>query len=85
MRSLEKIMPKLVWMVLQDGRSVVAGCGNATREDLATAITAPDVTLTLTSDDGVDRIAGADVRDFIVFDSRSPIPSASAIYRLLNV
>lgn len=85
MPSLDKIMPKLVWMVLQDGRSVVAGCGAATHEELTSAIAAPGVTLTLTSDDAVDRIAAAEVRDFVVFDARSPIPSASAIYRLVHV
>jgi hypothetical protein len=79
------LMPRLVWFVLHDGRSVVAGCGSETRDSLADAIAAPGKTITLTSDDSVEHIPGSAVRDFILFDSRAKVPSSAAIYRLVQV
>jgi hypothetical protein len=79
------LMPRLVWMVLKDGRSVVAGCGLTTREGLELALAKPDHTLTFTSDDRVDILPTSAVRDFVLFDARSSVPAASAIYRLVNV
>lgn len=78
-------MPRLVWFVLNDGRSVVAGCGSATRDALSSALAEPDRMLTLTSDDAVEHIPSGYVRDFVVFDSKSPVPPASSIYRLVHV
>lgn len=78
-------MPRLVWMVLDDGRSVVAGCGAETREGFERAMAQPDHMLTLTSDDRVDVLPSRNVRDFIVCDTRSTVPAASAIYRLVHV
>jgi hypothetical protein len=78
-------MPRLVWLVLKDGRSVVGGCGTTTREGFERALAEPDRTLTLTSDDRVDLLPSRDVRDFVLFDARSSVPSASAIYRLVHV
>ncbi|MGZ5476800.1 MAG: hypothetical protein ACXW29_11415 [Thermoanaerobaculia bacterium] len=78
-------MTRLAWFVLNDGRSFVAGCGAATRDSLASAIAEPGTTITFTSDDAVEHIPGSDVRDFVVFDSRTAVPSAAAIYRLVQV
>lgn len=78
-------MPRLVWMVLNDGRSVVAGCGSTTREGLELAMAQPDHVLTFTSDDRVDVLPTSAVRDFVVFDARSSVPAASSIYRLVHV
>ena len=78
-------MPRIVWLVLTDGRSVVAGCGSTTREGLERALAEPDHKLTLTSDDRVDVLPTSSVRDFVLFDARSSVPSASAIYRLVHV
>lgn len=78
-------MPRLVWFVLNDGRSVVAGCGSATKETLSRALSDEQSTLTLTSDDAVERIPAAAVRDFVLFDSRSSVPPATAIYRLAQI
>ncbi len=78
-------MPRLVWLVLKDGRSVVGGCGATTREGFERALAEPDRTITLTSDDRVDLLPSREVRDFILFDARSTVPSASAIYRLVHV
>ena len=78
-------MPRLVWMVLHDGRSVVAGCGTTTREGLERALAEPDHLLTFTSDDRVDVLPTSSVRDFVVFDARSKVPAASSIYRLVHV
>jgi len=78
-------MTRLVWFVLTDGRSVVAGCGSATRDSIASAIAAPGTTITLTSDDAVERIPGTAVREFVLFDSRASVPASSAIYRLVHV
>lgn len=78
-------MPRLVWMVLKDGRSVVAGCGSTTREGLELAMAQPDHVLTFTSDDRVDVLPTSAVRDFVVFDARSSVPAASSIYRLVHV
>jgi hypothetical protein len=78
-------MPRLVWFVLNDGRSVVAGCGTATKASVEDALAQPENTLTFTSDDHVDRIASSAVRDFVMFDARSTVPPASAIYRYVQV
>jgi hypothetical protein len=78
-------MPRLVWFVLNDGRSVVAGCGSATRDKLASALKRPEAMLTLTSDDSVEHIPGGYVRDFVLFDAKSPVPAATSIYRLMHV
>lgn len=78
-------MPRLVWLVLNDGRSVIAGCGSTTREGLELALARPDHTLTFTSDDRVDFLPTSAVRDFVLFDARSSVPSASSIYRLVHV
>jgi len=72
-------------MVLKDGRSVVGGCGTTTRESLERALAEPGRTITLTSDDRVDLLASGEVRDFVLFDARSSVPSASAIYRFVHV
>jgi len=79
------LMPRLVWMVLKDGRSFVAGCGTTTREGLELALAQPDHTLTFTSDDRVDVLPTSAVRDFVLFDARSNVPPASSIYRLVHV
>ena len=78
-------MPRIVWLVLTDGRSVVAGCGTTTREGFERALAEPDHTLTLTSDDRVDLLPASAVRDFVLFDACSSVPIASAIYRLVHV
>jgi hypothetical protein len=78
-------MPRLVWLVLNDGRSVIAGCGSTTREGLEIALAKPNHTLTFTSDDRVDVLPASAVRDFVIFDARSRVPSASSIYRLVHV
>ena len=78
-------MPRLVWFVLNDGRSVVAGCGTATKDTLEDALAQPENTLILTSDDHVDHIPSSSVRDFVMFDARSTVPAASAIYRYVQV
>jgi hypothetical protein len=71
---------RLVWFVLNDGRSVVAGCGSATRDSLADAIAAPGKTITVASEDGEEHIPGSAVRDFVLFElpirSRRITPSA---------
>ncbi|MDP9191268.1 MAG: hypothetical protein M3P06_06150 [Acidobacteriota bacterium] len=79
------LMPRLVWMVLNDGRSVVAGCGSTTREGLELALAKPDHTLMFTSDDRVDVLPTSAVRDFVLFDARSSVPAASSIYRIVHV
>jgi len=78
-------MTRLVWLVLKDGRSVVAGCGSATKDALKNALAEPDRTLTLTSDDAVEHIPSASVRDFTLYESKSKIPAATSIYRFVNV
>ena len=76
-------MARLVWFVLKDGRSVIAGCDFATRDSLASAIAVPGRTITIASDDGVQQIPGSAIREFVVFDSRSAVLQSSAICRLL--
>jgi hypothetical protein len=79
------VMPRLIWLVLNDGRSVVAGCGSATQETMASALAQPDKTLTLTSDDAVEHIPSSFIRRFVLFEAKSLIPPASAIYRIVQV
>ena len=78
-------MPRLVWLVLNDGRSVVAGCGSTTKETMASALAEPDKTLTFTSDDSVEHIPSTFVRDFVLFEAKSRIPPATAIYRIVQM
>jgi len=78
-------MPRIVWFVLNDGTSVVAGCGSATRDSFVRALQQPESMLTLTSDDNVEQIPIAAVRDFVVFDAKATVPAATAIYRLVHV
>jgi hypothetical protein len=72
-------------MVLNDGRSVVAGCGATTTDALDEVFAERKTMLVLTSDDGVEHIASAAVRNYVVFDSKSQIPPATSIYRLVHV
>jgi diaminopimelate decarboxylase len=83
--DIERDMPRLVWMVLNDGRSVVAGCGTTATTVLDEVFEKRDSMLVLTSDDGVENIASAAVRNYVVFDSKSQIPPATSIYRLVHV
>jgi hypothetical protein len=78
-------MARLVWFVLNDGRSVVAGCEAATRDTLVHALSRPGGMLTLSSDGIVECIPSSSVRDFIVFDARSRIPEETSIYRHLRL
>jgi hypothetical protein len=75
----------VVWMVLLDGRSIVAGCAAETREGLKRALADPDGLLALTSDDRVDVVPTSAVRDFVFCDVRSGIPAAATIYRSFTV
>jgi hypothetical protein len=76
---------RLVWFVLNDGSSVVAGCGSTSKATFERALAERENSLTLTSDDHVDTIPISSVRDFVMFDARSSVPPASAIYRYVNV
>lgn len=78
-------MARLIWLVLNDGRSVVAGCGATTPERLERALSEPESTLTFTADDRVDVVPGSAIRSFVVFDARSNVPPASSIYRTVCV
>ncbi|MBK5260511.1 MAG: hypothetical protein JJE51_13045 [Thermoanaerobaculia bacterium] len=76
-------MARLVWFVLNDGRSLVAGCGGATRESLVRDLSRPGATFELTAEGSiVERIASDDVRDFVLFDARSSLVHATAIFDL---
>lgn len=78
-------MPGLVWLVLKDGRSVIAGCTPGSRDSIASALAEPHRTLTFTSDDAVEHIPSAYVRSFVMFETKSRIPSAASIYRFVQV
>jgi hypothetical protein len=78
-------MSRLVWFVLNDGRSVVAGCDSMTRDMLDSALAEPERTLTLTSDDSVHRLPIRDVRKFVLFDSKMHVPPTASIYHFVQV
>lgn len=78
-------MQRILWMVLNDGRSVVAGCAGTSTDSLEHAFSTPDAMVMLTSDDGVEHISCAAVRDYVLIDSRSNVPPATSIYRLVHV
>jgi hypothetical protein len=78
-------MQRIVWMVLNDGRSVVAGCGVTSNDSLADAFSRPDSMVMLTSDDGVEHISSAAVREYVLLDSKSNIPPATSVYRLVHI
>ena len=73
-------MPRLVWFALNDGRSVVAGCGT-TDDAFAQLLTQPDRTIALAADDAVDFISSSSVRAFAVVDARTAVPPATSTYR----
>jgi hypothetical protein len=77
-------MQRIVWVVLKDGRSMIAGCGGTTRERIEKALAEPDRTLTFTSEDRVEVVRGSEVRDFVLFDARMSVPPTTAIYRLVR-
>ncbi len=52
---------------------------------MASALAQPDKTLTFTSDDSVEHIPSTFVRDFVLFEAKSRIPPATAIYRLVQM
>ena len=76
---------RFVWLVLNDGRSMVARCGAATRERLERALADPARRLEFTTPDGVDSIAAGAVRDFVVFDARNRYETGSPIDRHLRL
>ena len=78
-------MPRLVWFVLNDGRSVVAGCDSTAADSLERALSAPENTLTFTKDDRIEVLPSSQVRDYVFFDARQTVPTAAAIYRFVAV
>lgn len=76
-------MAGLVRFVLNDGRSLLAGCGSTRKESLARVLTRPGVTLKLKSGgDVVEQIATDDIRDFVIFDVRSSLAERASEYDL---
>lgn len=79
------MITRLVWFVLDDGTSVVAGCGTATRDAVAVALQNPRAMLTLRSRDAVEQLAACSIREFVVFDATTPALRATAIQRSLQL
>jgi hypothetical protein len=84
MKTGANVMSRLVWFVLKDGRSIVAGCVGATREALERVLQSAGAELMFTRDDGVETIPASNVRGFVLYDARTAVPSATSIYRLLH-
>ncbi|HEY5609928.1 MAG TPA: hypothetical protein VIL97_01870 [Thermoanaerobaculia bacterium] len=78
-------MPRLVWFVMDDGRSVIANCDGMTRERIERMIRQPEKTLAFTADDAVDRYPATSVRDFVLFDARMNVPAHAAIYNFVHL
>ena len=78
-------MSRLVWFVLNDGSSVVAGCGSLTSDMLTSVLSEPERTLTLTSRDSIHVISSSTIREFVFFDSKNSLPPASAIYNYVRM
>lgn len=78
-------MARLVWLVLKNGRSVVAGCGKLNRQAFESLIAEPHRWMTLTAEESVDFIRGAEIRDFRLFEAEFHVPSGSAIYHFVAV
>jgi hypothetical protein len=78
-------MQRFVWMVLDDGRSLVARCASATRERIERALSEPGRFLEFSTPDGVDAIPTSAVRDFVVFDARNRYETGSLIDRHLHL
>ena len=76
---------RFVWMVLNDGRSMVARCGTLTRDRLERALADPARRLEFTTPEGVDTIPASAVRDFVVFDARNRYETGSPIDRHLRL
>lgn len=76
---------RFVWLVLNDGRSMVARCAAATRERLESALADPARCLEFTTPQGVDTVPAAAVRDFVVFDAKSCYETGRSIDRQLHL
>jgi len=78
-------MPRLVWFVLKNGRSVIAGCGHLNREAFQLLLDEPYRWMTLTADASVEFIRGEEIREFRLFDSELRMPADSSIYHFVAV
>lgn len=77
-------MPRMVWFVLKDGRSVIAGCDAMTKEGLAEAL-ASSSTLTLTGDDSVEILTSKEILNFVSFEVAMDIPRRAAIFNFVRL
>lgn len=78
-------MPRLVWFVLKNGRSVIAGCGHLNREAFQRLMDEPYRWMTLTADASVEFIRGAEIREFQLLDLDTGIPADPSIYHFVAV
>ncbi|HVT03435.1 MAG TPA: hypothetical protein VHL58_08705 [Thermoanaerobaculia bacterium] len=76
-------MPRLVWFVLKDGRSLIAACDSVTNERLAEALATTSI-LTLTGDDSVEVLRTAEIREFVSFDVAMNVPQRAAIFNFVQ-
>ena len=77
-------MPRLVWFVLKDGRSLIANCDLLTTDRLKRAFSSP-ARLTLTSDDAVEEVESGEISDFVVFDVAMVVPHRAAIFNFVQL
>lgn len=78
-------MARLVWLVLKNGRSVIAGCGKLNREAFESLMHEPHRWMTLTGEESVDFIRGDEIREFRLFDAEVRVPEDSSIYHFVAV
>jgi hypothetical protein len=78
-------MPRLIWLVLRNGASLLASCDSAAPERLKEAIEEKVGALILTADDRVERLPAAEVTDFCIVEAPAQFPRSARVYRFLHV
>lgn len=78
-------MTRLIWLVLKNGRSVIASCGTLNREAFESLMDEPHRWMTLTGEESVDFIRGEEIREFRLFDVEVRVPGDSSIYHFVAV
>lgn len=78
-------MSRVVWLVLKNGESVIAGCGKLDREAFDSLMAEPHRWMTLKGEETVRFIRGDEIRDFRLFDAEIQIEASSSIRHSIAV
>ena len=80
MKENNASIPRLVCLLLSDGRAVIANCS----EPRFRKATDSEV-LTLTGDDAVEQLPAAKIRDAFVIDPATPVPPNATVFNFISL